>query len=197
MAFFDDLILAGRESASLEYKQSAPWEDLRLGLIRTVLGLSNTRNGGTVVIGIAENADGTFSPEGVSPTHLATFPTEEDFRAAVNGFAEPFVEPSVDSHIHEDKAFLVVSVPEFRYEPVLCTRTEGRLREGALYIRSARKPETTDVRTVTDMRALVSLVREKALTEWLREFTAAGGQLLGPPAERSASDEFERELGDL
>ena len=130
MAVFDDLILAGRESASLEYKQSAPWEDLRVGLIRTVLGMSNTRGGGNIVVGVTESQEGTFSADGMNPQHLAAFPSEEDFQAAVNGFAEPFIEPTVDTHSHQGRVFLVVTVPELEEQPILCVKADARLKAG-------------------------------------------------------------------
>ena len=51
---------------NLEYKQSASWQELRIALIRTVLGMANTRGGGHIVVGMVENEDGTCSPQGVT-----------------------------------------------------------------------------------------------------------------------------------
>lgn len=73
----DALIAAGRESVGLEYKQSAPWSELRVNLIRTVLGMTNTRGGGRIVIGVAER-DGGYSPDGMSDEHIDAFPKEEE-----------------------------------------------------------------------------------------------------------------------
>ena len=115
------LIAAGRESLNLEYKQSVPWDDLRVNLIRTVLGMTNTRGGGAIVVGVAER-DGAFHPDGMSGEHIASFPSEEDLRAAINGFAEPLVEPLLDEREHDGKRFLVITIPEFDQEPVLCIR---------------------------------------------------------------------------
>ena len=185
MAAFDDLILAGRESTNLEYKRSAPWQELRIAIIRTVLGMANTRDGGHIVVGVVENSDGTFLAEGVKEEHLETFPTEEDFQAAVNGFAEPFIDPRVNVEQHQGRSFLVVTVLELEEQPILCTKAEGhRLKEGALYVRSRRKPETVEVRTPTDMRALMRLATDKALGRELERLRALG--LL--PEERARRD---------
>lgn len=180
MGVFDDLIVTGRESASLEYKQSAPWDNLRVPLIRTVLGMSNTRGGGNIVVGVAEGQDGAFTAGGVSPEHLDGFPSEEDFQAAVNGFAEPFIEPAVDEHEHQGRTFLVITVPELEEQPILCMKDQGRLKAGALYVRSTRKPETVEVRTPTDMRALMRLAIDKALGRELERLRALG---LLPPSQ--------------
>lgn len=200
------LIAVGRESASLEYKRSAPWDDLRVNLIRTVIGMANTRSGGRIVIGMAERDDGNFSPDGLDDEHIASFPAEEDLRATVNGFAQPFIEPLRDEREYEGKRFLVITVPEFEQEPVLCMKTEGRrLREGALYVRSTRKPETVEVRNPTDMRALLALATEKALAARLQELARAGvvqlavADVLSSTGQFTAGQagQFERERGDL
>lgn len=182
------LIAAGRESPNLEYKQSAPWTALRPALIRTVLGMTNTRDGGAIVVGVAER-DGAFHPDGMSGEHIASFPSEEDLRAMVNGFAEPLVEPLLDEREHDGKPFLVITVPEFDQEPVLCMRAEGdRLQEGELYVRSARKPETAPARRQpTDMRALLRLATEKAVIRELAWFRSIG--LLPPETEAAPSAE--------
>lgn len=194
----DALIAAGRESPNLEYKRSAPWNTLRLNLIHTVLGMANTRDGGHIVVGVAER-DGTFSPEGMSEEHIASFPPDEDFRAAVNEFADPLVEPLLDGCGHDGKRFLVITVPEFDQEPVLCVKMGGdRLREGELYVRSARKPETAPARRQpTDMRALLRLATEKAVIRelaWLRNIG-----LLPPEAGQapSAEESFARQEEEI
>lgn len=179
------LIVAGRESPNLEYKQSAPWDDLRVNLIRTVLGMTNTRDGGTIVVGVAER-DGAFHPDGMRGEHIASFPSEEDLRAAVNEFAEPLVEPLLDEREHDGKRFLVITVPEFDQEPVLCMKTRGRLEKGELYVRSARTTETAPARRQpTDMRALLRLATEKAVIRELAWFRSIG--LLPPETEAAPS----------
>ncbi len=192
------LIVAGRESPNLEYKQSASWDDLRVNLIRTVIGMTNTRDGGAIVVGVAER-DGAFHPDGMSGAHIASFPSEEDLRATVNGFAEPFVEPLLDEREHDGKPFLVITVPEFDQEPVLCMRTEGdRLQDGELYVRSARKPETAPARRQpTDMRALLRLATEKAVIREIAWFRSLG--ILPPEtgAAPSAEAAFARQEEEI
>ena len=193
----DGLIAAGRESAGLEYKRSESWNALRVNLIRTVLGMANTRGGGRIVIGVDERDDGAFSPDGMSDEHIDAFPTEEDLRAAVNGFAQPFVELLLDECEHDGKRFLVITVPEFELEPVLCMKSEGRLQAGKLYVRSTRKPETVEVGNPTDMRALLRLATQKALRQEVEHLRDLG--LLPPMAGTRPVDEelFARQEGDI
>ena len=198
MAPFDDLILAGRESPALEHKQSAQWEELRIALIRTVLGMANTRGGGNIVIGMTELDDKTFSADGMSEEHWSGFPPDEDFQAKVNGFAEPFIEPRLERHEHEGRRFLVFTAPEFEYEPILCTKTEGqRLREGALYVRSTRTPETVEARMPTDMRALMRLATDKALGREIERLRVLGLLPRAQGASDTGSEAFARQIEDV
>ena len=193
----DALIAAGRESAGLEYKRSESWNALRVNLIRIVLGMTNTGGGGRIVIGVDER-DGTFSPEGMSDEHITSFPAEEELRAAVNEFAQPFVEPLLDECEHDGKRFLVITVPEFELEPVLCMKPKGhRLQEGKLYVRSTRKPETVEIRNPTDMRALLRLATQKALRQEVENLRDLG--FLPPMAGTRPVDEelFARQEGGI
>ena len=193
----DGLIARGREAPNLEYKQSTPWSELRVNLIRIVLGMTNTRGGGRIVIGVAER-DGGYSADGMNDEHIDAFPAEEELRAAVNGFAQPFVEPQLDECEHDGRRFLVITVPEFELEPVLCMKAEGhRLQEGKLYVRSTRKPETVEVRNPTDMRALLRLATQKALRQEVENLRDLG--FLPPMAGTRPVDEelFARQEGDI
>ncbi len=198
MVDFDELILTGHESPNLEYKQSAPWRDLRVSLIRTVLGMANTRGGGNIVMGMTEGPENAFTANGISEEHWQNYPPDEDFQAAVNGFAEPFAEPRLEAHQHDGRRFFIVTVPEFEYEPILCMKTESqRLREGALYVRSTRKPETVEVRTPTDMRALMRLATDKALGREVERLRTLGLLPVVQVAGDTDSEAFAKQIEDI
>ena len=107
-------IKTGRESASLEYKQSAAWADLSASSHPHVP--SGWRTHATAERSSSawqKGPGGTFSYDGMSDDHLASFPAEEDLVAAVNGFAEPFISLMLERVDTPDGTFLVISVPEF------------------------------------------------------------------------------------
>lgn len=172
-----DLIAEGHETTNLEYKRSAPWPDLRIGLIRTVLGMSNTRGGGHIVIGVAED-NGTFNADGMTDANVDSFPTEEDFLAAVNAFAQPFVAAQLDSREHEGKRFTVITVPEFEDIPILCIKSEKKLRQSAFYVRSKRKPETVELLDQRDQRNFFDLVSDRVRDTSAGQTTPSGQTLL-------------------
>jgi uncharacterized protein (DUF849 family) len=68
------IIYAGREDRSREYKQSFPWQrrghgDTMAKIARTILAMSNLRDGGHIVVGVE---DGTYLPKGMQAKHLST-----------------------------------------------------------------------------------------------------------------------------
>src|SRR5918992_3524376 len=76
----------------------------------------------------------------------------------------------------------VIQVKEFADIPVLCKRSyDNVLREGACYVRSRRKPETSEIPTLADMRDLLDLATEKRLREHLALLERIGLIVLPSP----------------
>ena len=58
---------------------------------------------------------------------------------------------------------------------MLCKRDyQGVLRSGACYVRSSRKPETSEIPTQTEMRELLQLATDKAVMRRLTEYRRMG-----------------------
>ncbi len=189
------LIQLGREDRFLEYKQSRPWNDLKRKIARTAMGMANKRDGGTIIIGVSQYS-GVFSTDGMEAAHMATY-DEDTIRAYINSYADPYV--NIEKHEREvnGKKFLALVVYEFEDIPAICRRDSGtELREGAVYCRSYRMPETTEVRSQTEMREIVSMAIEKGLRSYLQT-----SQRVGIPLEeiarRAGASEYDNELGGL
>jgi predicted HTH transcriptional regulator len=192
-----ELIAYGREQNSVEFKGPGPRTDrqLQAKVIRAMLGMANRRDGGLVIVGIAEDSE-SIHPVGLSGDDLRTW--KYDYIAdAVAVYADPPISFEAGIVLYEEKKFLVIRVNEFDDIPVLCKRDyEKVLAEGALYIRSNRKPETTIVRSYADMRELLDLATEKRLRKFLATARAVGINII--EAARPSDEElFERQLGDL
>ena len=160
------LIEAGRESARLEYKASWPWTDLKGKevLVRSILALSNTKDGGYILIGV-EHKDDTPNPAGVTADHLATY-SEEAIKDFVGNFADPYVDFSVDKGPFRDQQFVLITIREFEELPVICKgngKTEqGRLKIREVFIRTKdRRPSSVAVQNQAQMRELLELAIDK------------------------------------
>lgn len=185
----------GREERNLEYKER--WDlrgkEERAKLAKEIMALSNIRDGGTMVIGVRK--DGT--PVGVPEETAAKF-TQDAVAAAVADYVSPYVELVVSSG-HDGSStsryFVVIQVKEFAEIPVLCKRDFGdAVRHGAIYTRSRRIPEATEVRSEAEMRELLEMAVDKGIRSFYRRLQAAGIQATAIPSDLSL---FEAQLGGL
>lgn len=194
----DALIAIGRESASLEYKQSEPWGRLRLQIVKAALAFANTQDGGHIVIGMKRLDDDRYEAEGMAPEHLATYRLD-DVQAQVNRYADPAVSLDGFRHEHGGKTFFVIAVDEFEDVPVICRRDagDGELRRAAIYVRPRGMNASAPIDNQTDMRALLARATEKALTARLRGLARAGITQFTVADVLSSTGQFAQERGNL
>lgn len=170
------LIKLGREERFLEYKQSRPWGDLKDKITKTALGMANTRDGGTIIIGVSQKGQ-NFQITGMVHSHIKTYDSDE-VQAYINTFADPYIR--IEQHVLEEgsQCFLAIAVHEFDELPVICKQDCGAvLRQGAVYARSYRMPETCEVRTQTEMREIIDMATEKALRRLISRLKSTGVSL--------------------
>ena len=189
----------GFEARRLEFKQSLDWQDheARIGLIRTFMAMSNTPDGGAVVVGVRENDDGTYTPEGMSWDDYESF-APDVIAAQTATYADPPVELRTIKGATDGMLFVVVEVEGFTDVPTVCKQGDRSgqraLREGAVYIRPAGTPRTEEIHTYRDMRDMIELAVERRL-ERFRELG-----LLPMAAEGRATrarETLDREIEDL
>lgn len=66
---FLQLMEVGREERNLEYKQSTLWSrEFGARLTKSILAMSNIRDGGHIIIGMKRHPDDTYIPEGMQQT---------------------------------------------------------------------------------------------------------------------------------
>jgi hypothetical protein len=69
------------------------------------------------------------------------------------------------------------------------------LREGALYVRGIRKPETVEIRTSLEMRRLLDLALERRMDRFIHLAARAG--FLPPQPYSPDDDRFAEQLQDF
>jgi len=194
MSEWSPIIFAGSEDRNREYKASFPWERSTDGetmakVTKTILAMSNLRDGGHIAIGIDEERNGYFAPKGVQEEHLATYSFDlvADF---VRNYAEPYARFGLDVVEEQGKTFVVLSVAGFDEVPVICRRSYGDvLHEGLVYVRpQSGRPRSEAVTAYVDMRELMDLGAEKRLRRYL-EMISVGSSPTGEDARR-----FEEQL---
>lgn len=191
---FAQILALGRETRNVEFKGPGPMQrntDLTLKVIRAVMGLANTPDGGHVFIGVEEDAAGVPSVGGgLVPADLATW-TQDDLGALVANHADPRVAFHVLPAIsHNGALVLPIRVDEFGEAPVVCVR-DGQaghkqiLKEGAVYVRGTGRIETRAVDSYAEMRSLLDLAVSKGLRRFVEQAHGAGMRV-GPPGPTDA-----------
>lgn len=162
------LIALGREFHGIEYKCAGHFSDktFRATLVRAILAMANRAGGGMVVVGVGELAGTQLEIEGLSDEQRTSWTDFDSVSDSINSYADPHVEVTLEEVLLGTKALLVFKIAEFEQTPVLCKKDcQGKLRNGACYVRGRNKPESIDVPTYTDMRELLDLAIQKAYVD--------------------------------
>jgi len=194
---FAEILARGHEATGVEFKGPGPLSNRQLvaQVVRAVLGMANKRDGGRVIIGV-EDIGGVLNPVGLNDQDLATWRYDNVAdRLAV--YADPSVSFELEVKEYNGNRYVILHVAEFADIPVLCKRDyQGVLRNGACYIRTRRKPETTEIPRQADMRDLLDLATEKRLQEYLALLQRVGLIIL-PSMVPPSTERFEQQRSDL
>lgn len=200
---FAELLFLKHELHGVEFKPPGIRGDKTLfhQVARAVLGMANRRDGGRVVLGIREDRPGELEYIGLTAAEAATW-RPDDLAAALAPIADPYVAVNVEEHHYEEKLYLLLQVQEFEEVPVICRRhfppslTAGQspiLRAAAIYVRTRRKPETSELPSQTEMRELIELATEKRIRSLFGTLGRAGLEVASQPR---AEDRYQAELPD-
>ena len=170
-----NLILMKSEGPNLDYKAGFAWtkdnRDKKYELIRDLMALSNTKDGGRVIFGVR---DEDLSFVGV-PSEVYESADPSNVVQMLHDNAAPKVRCAVFKREIDGKRAVVFDVAEFDETPTVCTNTilssDGAkrtiLREGAVYVRTGAAT-TQEVSSADDMRALISRGVTRKSDELLR-----------------------------
>ena len=167
----DRLIKSGfEETRELEFKRGSRWKDIKHLVVKAVLAMSNLEHGGLVVIGIDEDRSDAERLAGMDEEASATFRADE-VSEFINRYADPPVQIKMRKISEEGRHFVVLPVPEFDYQPILCKKSLDRdgkkyLEEGRLYYRPRGKVESTSRLTHHEMRELLDMAVVKRYNYW-------------------------------
>lgn len=162
------------ESRGVELKPGIPWKDINhqhqlQDIIKSILGLSNVRDGGKIILGVPQKADKTFDVVGMKDEDLQTYDQDHIYQV-VKAFSNPSPRFEVSNIEYGGKYFIVFTIQDFLYSPVICIKSGSNngsepLVKGTLYIRT-HKPETKKVDEETEMREIINLAIDKEIDIW-------------------------------
>ena len=193
----ENLLAQGHELRPLEVKGPASIEDTSFvaRVARAVMAMGNLRDGGLVVIGIADTHIAAMLP-GLDAAQLAEWPDFDRVTAALAKYSDPPV--SFELHMFTLRSgadVVVLEVEEFEHDIHICKKSyQGVLQDGHTYVRPRGEPRSVMVPSSADMRELHNLAVDKGVREFVRRAGAAGLPLNVPvvapaDADRAAFDE--------
>ena len=200
-----DHLTLRRELPNVECKGPGNLSDKPLfgRVVRAAMGMANRRDGGIVIIGIAER-DQVLCPDGLTDAQMATW-RYEDIADGLNKHAEPHISFEYQPCEWNGKKFLILHIHEFTDVPILCKKEyrddsnqrlplekrEKVLQKGFLYARSPNKPETKEIDSVESLRVVLSLAVDKGIRRFVEQTQIAGISL--SKGARSRNDTLFRE----
>src|SRR5690606_12117715 len=144
------------ESEFVDAKGPMSWDgaDASASLTKDVAAFANSRDGGVIVVGKAENSDGSFSYVGLLPEQAGTFDTT-NVGQWINARFSPPIHLTCNQAEYQGRRFVVIVIQEFDDIPSLCIKSfqetanpkNHLLREGTIYVRN-QNAESKPIKTV-------------------------------------------------
>lgn len=170
----EQILQGNSENLNLEFKDTFDFDEniwAREKLIRAIFAMSNTRNGGVIVIGVKEN-EGHIPDytEGLKSEHLSLFKSREEYlKSKVESFSSSSVNYEIGVGEYKDKDFILINVVEFFINPIIC-QMHGKhkdkiLEEGAIYIRTLKdKPSSVKLTNPVDIQDFLERSADKQIS---------------------------------
>lgn len=201
---FISIVESPIESRSVEFKPSVEWRDVNSQndiqkIIKSIIGMSNVKDIGRIILGVPQKPDRTFEIKGMDPEHMKSY-EQDNIYQDVRKFTNPSPHFEVSNVEWDGKFFIVFTVYEFLYSPIICIKNGKNngaepLVAGAFYIRT-HKPETKKVDKEEEMREIINLAVDKEF----EILTPRVKQLIGSKIRTqlvSDDEKFKKELEDL
>ena len=169
----EQILQGNSENLNLEFKASFDFEKnlwTREKLIRAILAMSNTRNGGYIIIGVAENNNHIPDYKGLEDEHLSLFKSKiEDLKSKVESFSSSPVSYDIGVGKYKEKSFILITVTEFYLNPLICRKNgenkDKILEEGAIYVRTLKdKPSSNKLTNPVDIQDFLERSSDKQIS---------------------------------
>ena len=197
----EQLLKIKTETKNLDYKKTLNWsdKDCKLGLVKDVLAMANTQDGGRIVVGVQ---DSDFSVVGLSEEEFLTFD-----QTKVNDFLQKYTDPKHSVQVHkfvrdDGKRIVVIDVPEFDEIPILCKTDAHSTKDGNKLLLQCGQ-----IYTRTDKATSQAITSAQEMREFLGRAVAKTSDTLLASIERlikgktivpqeTAAEKYAKELGD-
>jgi predicted HTH transcriptional regulator len=119
----------------------------RFKIFKTILALSNTQNGGYLILGVAEDEYGVCRLKGMSQLYWDTFPNHRDhILAQINGLCKDpnYVHFDYYKGMIDGCRIILFRVHESLFDMIVSKGNHPHIKAGVVYCRSGRIPESSE-----------------------------------------------------
>lgn len=174
-----ELLEAGGETRNIEFKKTYDWGNPqhKAKIVKCILAMSNTKDGGNLILGIDDEKQGLDKLTGMEQEHYVKL-NYDHIVVEVNKFADPPIAFHMYPIEKDKKHYILMRIPEFDELPIICKRSgEQGLKEGAVFLRSKTKPESALIRSQSEMRELMDLAINKGIRQFYMRVRDSGLRL--------------------
>lgn len=174
-AQLEQILEGNSENLNLEFKASFNFEEniwARERMIRSILAMSNTRDGGYIIIGVKENEDKTYEFTGLETKHFSLLQSKiEDLKSKVESFSSSPVNYEIGTGEYKGKRLILINVIEFSVNPLICRKNgedKGKnLEAGAIYVRTLKdKPSSVKLINSVDIQDFLERSADKQIVNF-------------------------------
>ncbi len=163
------LLEAGYELRNREFKSPFLWSDinsrwLKEKVARAILGMTNTRSGGQIIIGIKEGKKNELIPRGLTDNQLNSFKDYDGIKGYIDGFSHTETNFDISWGELQNNKYVVFTVQEFYEIPAICKKDgqeKNILKKDVIYTRSKKAPYSTIPATDIELREMIHMAVDK------------------------------------
>jgi len=192
------LIEYPNEERHIEFKENAPWKgNSKNKITKSIISMSNLRDGGWIIFGKKEKADKSYENVGVSQSTYEGY-INDDVKAYVYSHAQPPIELELFKEEVEGKKYVGLRIHGLGETPHICFKQEGKtLLKGKIYGRSQRIPESAEIQNYIEMKEIIDVCVDNALTSYLQRMNRAGIAVVSSKIILSEKEKFNNEARDI
>lgn len=196
----ETLLKTKSETPNLDYKEALVWSrdnrDDCLGIVKDILAMANTQDGGKIVFGVRDNDLEFIGLNNESFESFDSTPVNQ----LLHNYADPAFTCSVIKEEVNEKKVVVIDVPEFTEIPIVCKRSANSssnieiLKKGTVYIRTSNC-SSEPISTADEMRSILATGLLRKSDELLGLIQKL---ITGKPLQESAEAKqlYEEEIAD-
>lgn len=163
------LLEARYEFRNMEFKSPFLWSDsssrwLREKVVRAVLGMTNTKLSGQIIIGIEEGKQKELILKGLTDNQLDSFQDYDHIKGYIDGFSHTETNFDISWGESKSKKYVVFTIQEFYEIPAICKKDgqeKNVLKKDVIYARSKKAPYSTIPVTDIELREIIHMAVDK------------------------------------